>query len=160
MKKIRIINLDDDSCKIKDSLQNFYGQKAEVTVVEITDTSLNVDVFFYNGMSVSFNRNHEKRLLIKLINANPGCRAIAFYGCDENGDPTYRQEDSHLYHERLKYRFGLKEDDGLYYDYKIWKGYLLSSIWYNKDLLLSFLIPKPKPHYDPPVTPMDEWVEY
>ncbi|MFZ3015917.1 MAG: hypothetical protein WA101_02885 [Minisyncoccia bacterium] len=158
MTKIMIIHLDNDSQKIADSLQKFYGDKARVDIMKITDKPLNINIFFFNGMRISYNMYNEKKLLKELANTN-WCKRIAFYGIDEDGNSINRQEDDYLYHEKLRSMYG-KEGEGFYYDYKIWKGHLLSSTWYSKNDLLDFLTPKEKPNY--PFTRMqpEDFAEY
>ncbi len=155
MKNVAIVDLDDNSYKIKESLQNFYGEKAKVTIIRLTDKPLNVVAFFFNGTKIN---SDNKKLFDELINTNKDCNVIAYFGVDETMNPRNRMESHDLSYKRLEHKF---RGRGVYYNYKIWIGTLLKIIWCDKNLFLSFLVLQPPPpRYFPPVTPMDEWVEY
>ena len=148
MKKIMIIKLDKDSQQIVDSLQKFYGEKAEVFIMEITDKPENVDIFFFSVTEILFNEYY-KKLLYELTNSNNKCKTIAYYK---------RNEEDTLHQARLRARYG-GEGVRLFCDDSIYKEHLLEFIWYEKDRLLSFLIqPQKIYHYRYP--PPEEWAEY
>jgi hypothetical protein len=145
MKKIMVINLDGDSHKIAGALQKFYGDKAKVDVMEITDRPINVDIFFGRGADVCNPTN--RNLLKELVKNNEGCKMVAYY------DSTY--ESDLIFDSYLHARF---TDEGFHTDNKFYKENLLSWILHEKDELLKLLNQREKFYFVP--TPDKDWAEY
>jgi hypothetical protein len=147
MKTIKVINLEKDSLIIVESLQKFYGDKAEVSIMEKTDRPQNVDIFFFNAMSMIVDGDI-KKLLIELSQINNESKTVAYFE---------KYEENEVHYSKLRARFG-GEGNKLPCDHSICKEYLLKLTWYEKDYLLDLLIPREKFYFVP--TPDEDWKEY
>lgn len=145
MKNIMVINLDGDSHKIADALQKFYGDKAKVDVMEITDRPTNIDIFFGKGSSICSPNNRNP--LNELVKNNNGCKMVAYYNSTD--------ESNLIFDSWLLARF---TGQGFYTDYKFYKQNLLLWISQAKNELLKLLIPKEKFYFEP--EPDKDWAEY